>query len=186
LGGDKPSTGRKRYVVIVDLYRNSCHVGHPVPMRDSTCRNERLPVRCCVNIRISGSRGTRQFTFGQKCSKGREPSRSLSFDPPSERWFSDIGDAIALIEEFTSGMDFEAVRSNTMAVAAVECKLQIVSEAAIRLGNEAEQRIPDQPWRAIRGIGNHLRHAYDRIDLETRAVLDHTTPSWGSPPSLRT
>jgi uncharacterized protein with HEPN domain len=91
----------------------------------------------------------------------------LSFDPPSERWFRDIVEAIAMIEEFTSGMDFETFRSNPMAVAAVERKLQVISEAAIRLGNKAEQRIPDQPWRDIRGIGNQLRHAYQRIDLET-------------------
>ena len=34
-----------------------------------------------------------------------------------------ILDAIALIEDFTSGMDFEAFRSNPMAMAAVERKL---------------------------------------------------------------
>jgi uncharacterized protein with HEPN domain len=48
-------------------------------------------------------------------------------------------DAIAMIGQFTSGMDFEAFRTNPMAVAAVERKLQIISEAAIRLGNEAER-----------------------------------------------
>ncbi len=56
-----------------------------------------------------------------------------------------------MIEQFTFGMDFEAFRSNPMAVAAVERKLQIISEAAIRLGDEAERRIPDQPWRDTRG-----------------------------------
>lgn len=65
------------------------------------------------------------------------------------------------------GMDFEAFRSNPMAVAAVERKLQVISEAATRLGDEAATRIPGQPWRDIRGIGNQLRHAYERIDLET-------------------
>jgi len=40
-------------------------------------------------------------------------------------------------------MDFEAFRLNPMAVAAVDRKLQIISEAAIRLGSEAEQRCPD-------------------------------------------
>jgi hypothetical protein len=54
----------------------------------------------------------------------------------------DIVDAIAMIEQFTSGMDFEAFRSNPKTVAAVERKLQIISEAATRLGSEAEQRIP--------------------------------------------
>jgi uncharacterized protein with HEPN domain len=71
----------------------------------------------------------------------------LSFSPAPQRSLRDIVDAIAMIEQFTSGMDFEAFRSNPMAVAAVERKLQIISEAATRLGSEAEQRIPDQPWR---------------------------------------
>ncbi len=87
-------------------------------------------------------------------------------------------DAIELIEQFTSGMDFEAFRSNPMAVSAVERKLQIISEAATRLGNEAEGQIPDQPRRDIRGIGNQLRHAYERIDLNTiwNAVTDDLPP----------
>ena len=72
-----------------------------------------------------------------------------------------------MIGQFTSGMDFEAFRSNPMAVAAVERKLQIISEAAIRLADEAERLCPDLPWRDIRGIGNQLRHAYERIDLAT-------------------
>jgi uncharacterized protein with HEPN domain len=102
----------------------------------------------------------------------------LSFKTPHRRLFADIADAIAMIEEFTSGMDLEEFRSSPMAVAAVERKLQIVSEAAIRLGEEAERRVPDQPWRDIRGIGNQLRHAYERIDLDTiwAAVTDDLPP----------
>jgi hypothetical protein len=53
----------------------------------------------------------------------------LSFKSPPERWFGDILEAIALIDQFTSGMDFEAFRTNAMVVAAVERKLQIISEA---------------------------------------------------------
>jgi uncharacterized protein with HEPN domain len=67
----------------------------------------------------------------------------LSFKPSPRRLFTDIADAIAMIEQFTCGMDFEAFRSNPMAVAAVERKLRIISEAAIRLGDEAERRCPD-------------------------------------------
>ena len=79
-----------------------------------------------------------------------------------------------MIEQFTAEMDFEAFRANPMAIAAVERKLQIISEAAVRLGNEAEARCPGTPWRDIRGIGNHLRHAYERIDLASiwSAVTD--------------
>jgi len=104
----------------------------------------------------------------------RSASRFLSFRPLPQRWFGDIADAIGMIEQFTSDMDFEAFRSNPMVVAAVERKLQVISEAAIRLGEEAEQRCPDLPWRDIRGIGNQLRHSYELIDLNTiwNAVTD--------------
>ena len=26
--------------------------------------------------------------------------------------------------------------------------------------------MPDQPWGDVRGMGNRLRHAYDRVDLD--------------------
>lgn len=110
--------------------------------------------------------------------KERNASRFLSFKPSPRRLFTDIADAITMIEQFTCGMDFEAFRSNPMAVAAVERKLQIIGEAAIRLGDEAEHRCPGLPWRDIRGIGNQLRHAYERIDLDTiwSAVTDDLPP----------
>jgi len=40
----------------------------------------------------------------------------------------------------------------------------IISEAAVRLGEDAEFLCPGLPWRDIRGIGNWLRHQYDRIN----------------------
>ena len=77
----------------------------------------------------------------------------------------DILDAIRMIEEFTSSMDFEGFQSNPMAVAAVERKLLIIAEAGVRLGLDAPALCPDQSWRNIRGMGNWLRHEYDRVDL---------------------
>jgi len=81
-------------------------------------------------------------------------------------------------ENFTAGMDFEEFRSSPMAFAAVERKPQIISEAAIRLGDQAERQCPSQPWREIRGIGNQLRHAYERVDVATvwNTVTDDLPP----------
>lgn len=42
----------------------------------------------------------------------------------------------------------------------------VISEAAVRLGGEAEKLYPALPWRDIRGIGNWLRHADDRVDAD--------------------
>jgi hypothetical protein len=52
-----------------------------------------------------------------------------------------------MIETFTAGMDLEAFREDPKTIAAVERKLQVNSEAAIRLGETAEARCPGLPWR---------------------------------------
>jgi uncharacterized protein with HEPN domain len=83
----------------------------------------------------------------------------------TNRSLQDIADAIGLIEQFTAGMDFESFREDPKTIAAVERKLQVISEAAIRMGSDAEKRLPDVAWRDIRGIGNWLRHQYERIEL---------------------
>jgi uncharacterized protein with HEPN domain len=72
-----------------------------------------------------------------------------------------------MIEEFTSGISLERFRQEPMRVAAVERYLLIISEAATRLGAQAETLCPGLPWHNIRGIGNWIRHQYDRVDLQT-------------------
>jgi uncharacterized protein with HEPN domain len=90
----------------------------------------------------------------------------------------DILDAIGQIKDFTAGMNFEAFRADAKTIAAVERKLLVISEAAIRLGDEAEALCPGLPWRDIRGIGNWLRHQYDAVDAEAiwRTVVDDLPP----------
>jgi uncharacterized protein with HEPN domain len=90
----------------------------------------------------------------------------------------DILDSILHIEQFVSGMDLEAYKSDTKTQAAEERKMLIISEAAIRLKNDAEALCPGVPWRDIRGAGNWLRHQYDQIDLETiwNTVQDDLPP----------
>jgi len=72
-----------------------------------------------------------------------------------------------MIAEFVRGMELEAFRGDLKTVAAVERKLLLISEAAMRLGEDGERLCPGVPWRNIRGIGNWLRHRYDRVDVET-------------------
>jgi len=89
----------------------------------------------------------------------------LPFREPSSP-LRDIIASIEAIESFTEGMDFEAFRADAKTVAAVERKLQVISEAAGRLGEDAERLCPGPPWRDIRGIGNWLRHQYDRLEVD--------------------
>ena len=64
-------------------------------------------------------------------------------------------------------MDASTFRSDAKTVAAVERKLQVISEASMRLGDQAEVLCPGLPWRNIRGIGNWLRHQYDQVDVDS-------------------
>ena len=52
----------------------------------------------------------------------------------SEQLLRDIVDGIGMIESFTAGMDLDEFCDDPKTVAAVERKLQVISEAAIRLG----------------------------------------------------
>ena len=79
----------------------------------------------------------------------------------------DIRESIQHIDEFVSGMDFGSFRDDAKTRAAVERKMLIISEAAVRLKDSGEALCPGVPWREIRGIGNWLRHQYDRVDVET-------------------
>jgi uncharacterized protein with HEPN domain len=79
----------------------------------------------------------------------------------------DILDSIHSIQQFVHGMDREAYYRDEKTQAAVERKLLILSEAAIRLKDNAEVLCPEVPWRDIRGSGNWLRHQYDSVDVET-------------------
>ena len=97
----------------------------------------------------------------------------MPFNDPRQA-FKDILDNIGRIERFTDGLDEHSFREHEQTVFAVQYALLVISEAAVRLGGRAEQLAPEQPWRSIRGLGNWLRHGYDRIDPDVlwRTVMD--------------
>jgi uncharacterized protein with HEPN domain len=71
----------------------------------------------------------------------------------------DILEAIDLIELFLYDMTFESYRTDLKTKSAVERQMQIMTEAAIRLGGDAERTAPGPDWEGFRGMGNLLRHA---------------------------
>jgi len=75
-------------------------------------------------------------------------------------------DSILLIEQFVFGMNRADYVRDLKTQSAVERKMLVISEAAVRLGDKVEYLYPAVPWRDIRGIGNWLRHAYDRVDAD--------------------
>jgi uncharacterized protein with HEPN domain len=85
----------------------------------------------------------------------------------SQLHLNDILESVESIEAFTRGMSCQDFEADAKTIAAVERKLQVISEAAMRLGDDAERLCPGLPWHNIRGIGNWLRHEYHRVDRTT-------------------
>jgi uncharacterized protein with HEPN domain len=78
----------------------------------------------------------------------------------------DIVHAIELIESFTEGMSRGDFFADVRTISAVERHLLTIAEAATRLRDRAEALCPELPWRGIRGMGNWIRHQYERVDPE--------------------
>lgn len=79
----------------------------------------------------------------------------------------DILDNIDRIARYTAGMNEAGLAADTRTADALERCIARISEAAVRLGDAAPALSPGLPWRDIRGIGNRLRHAYERIEART-------------------
>lgn len=68
------------------------------------------------------------------------------------------------IFRYTEGMDLGQFEDDRKTYDAVERCLQRITEAVIRLGDDAALLLPGQPLQRIRGFGNRLRHDYDNIE----------------------
>ena len=83
-----------------------------------------------------------------------------------ERHLRDILESINLINEFIGVMDFPAYQRDEKTRAAVERKIQILTEAVIRLEAEGPEAFPEIDWMGYRGMDNYLRHSYHRVSDE--------------------
>ena len=101
----------------------------------------------------------------------------MSFKAP-RLLFQDILDAASVIRDYLGDLDYTAYLKNGLVQDAVERRLQVVTEAAYRLGSEADALCPGPDWKAIRALGNVLRHAYDLvIDEKIWTVLKKDLPA---------
>jgi uncharacterized protein with HEPN domain len=78
----------------------------------------------------------------------------------------DIADAIAQIELLVDAANFVDFSSDRVKRAAFERFLEIISEASRHIPDTYKTEHSHIPWRRIADIGNHLRHAYQRIDAQ--------------------
>lgn len=82
-------------------------------------------------------------------------------------YLNDIKSAIAEIEEFTSGMDFETFATDRKTVNAVIRSLEVLGEATKHIPTNFRRKHPDIPWSKMAGMRDVLIHDYMGVDLKT-------------------
>jgi uncharacterized protein with HEPN domain len=86
--------------------------------------------------------------------------------PPRE-WrarVEDILEAIAKIERYVEGLNYEQFQADPKTVDAVVRNLEVIGEAVRHLAGAAENLPPGVPWLDIAGMRNILIHEYFGVD----------------------
>ncbi len=91
---------------------------------------------------------------------------------------TDIVEAVELIRGELAGMTLQGLESDKRTRWLVERGIEIISEASRHLTEELKARHPEIPWSKVAGIGNVLRHEYERVahDVLWRVVHGDLPP----------
>ena len=100
---------------------------------------------------------------------------SFKHDPADS--LADIIENAERIATYIGGLDQFAFEQHGLVRDGVERCLERNCEAVYRLREKAEELMPGQPFRDIRGMGSRLRHAYERIELAVvRGAAERDVP----------
>jgi uncharacterized protein with HEPN domain len=81
-------------------------------------------------------------------------------------YLTDILEAIAAIERFVEGMDFEAFREDDRTSSAVIRKFEVIGEAAKQVPGSIKEKHPAVPWKRMAGMRDQLIHSYFGVKNE--------------------
>jgi uncharacterized protein with HEPN domain len=87
-------------------------------------------------------------------------------EPRVKQRLKDIVDAVNNIESLLTGKTFDDLNRNRHVRAAFERYIEILSEASQHVPDEVKAKSPHIPWPKVADIGNHIRHAYHRVDAQ--------------------
>ena len=82
-------------------------------------------------------------------------------------YIDDISNAIAEVEEFTRGMNYEDFAADKKTVNAVIRSLEVLGEASKHIPASFRKKHPDIPWTKMAGMRDVLIHDYMGVDLKT-------------------
>jgi uncharacterized protein with HEPN domain len=76
----------------------------------------------------------------------------------------DMLESIRGIEKAVAGKSFRDYERSWVLRSALERGIEVISEASRHLGRELKSQHKEVRWKDIAGIGNILRHEYQRVD----------------------
>ena len=90
----------------------------------------------------------------------------------------DMLESIQGIEKAISRKSYRDYQRSWVVRSAVERGIEVISEASRHLGRELKSQHKEVRWEDIAGIGNILRHEYQRVDGQIiwKAVRDDLPP----------
>ena len=87
-------------------------------------------------------------------------------EPPKDdrAHLADMAESARLAVQYLTAVSLEQFAANSMLQDAVIRRIEVLGEAARRVGDGFRQSTGDIPWHKIRGMRNILAHQYDGID----------------------
>lgn len=81
-------------------------------------------------------------------------------------YLADIDEAIAAIEEYSAGMDYETFAGDRKTYSATLREFIVIGEAIANIPDEIKQLAPTIEWRLIKDFRNFIIHEYFGVDAK--------------------